>query len=228
MAPADNPHHPVVTMAALYGAGGSVFGPRVAERLGVAFLDREIPIAAARSAGVSDEAVADVDDEPRSGVDRLVATLSRAATTAGGAGGSDERLDLQERRLRAYIEQFLAESAVSGGVTMGRGGMVVLRWVPWALHVHLGGPREARLRQRMALEGIDHHTAMTCRWRRRCRTPRDRGSVRAHGRSPLTPHAPTIHGEHRRRAEARPPAAPARCRRLDLARHALTRPARQR
>lgn len=159
MPPADTPHPPVVTVAALYGAGGSVIGPRVAERLGVAFLDREIPAAAARNAGVSGEAVAGVDDEPRSGVDRLVATLSRATTTAGGAGGSDERLDLQERRLRAYIEQFLAESAVSGGVTMGRGGMVVLRSVPWALHVHLGGPREARLRQRMALEGIDRQTA---------------------------------------------------------------------
>jgi hypothetical protein len=159
MPPADAPHPPVVTVAALYGAGGSVIGPRVAERLGVAFLDREIPAAVARNAGVSDHAVADVDDEPRSGVDRLVATLSRAATTAGGAAGSDERLDLQERRLRASIEEFLAQSAASGGVTMGRGGMVVLRSVPWALHVHLGGPREARLRRRMALEGIDRQTA---------------------------------------------------------------------
>ena len=160
MPPADAPHPPVVTVAALYGAGGSVIGPRVAERLGVAFLDREIPAAAAKSAGVSDEAVADVDhDEPRSGVDRLVATFSRAATTAGDVGGSDERLDLQERRLRAHIEQFLADSAVSGGVTIGRGGMVVLRSVPWALHVFLGGPLEARLRRRMALDGIDRPTA---------------------------------------------------------------------
>lgn len=28
-------HPPVVTLASLYGAGGSVVGPRVAERLGV-------------------------------------------------------------------------------------------------------------------------------------------------------------------------------------------------
>jgi hypothetical protein len=33
--------------------------------------------------------------------------------------------------------------SVSGGVALGRGGMVVLRDVPWALHVHLGGPPEA-------------------------------------------------------------------------------------
>jgi cytidylate kinase len=37
--------------------------------------------------------------------------------------------------------------------------MIVLREVPWVLHVHLGGPREARLRQRIALEGIDRPTA---------------------------------------------------------------------
>ncbi len=42
---------------------------------------------------------------------------------------------------------------------MGRGGMVVLRSVPWALHVHLGGPPGARVEQRMAIEGIDRETA---------------------------------------------------------------------
>ncbi len=31
---------PVVALVALYGAGGSVVGPRMAERLGVEFLDR--------------------------------------------------------------------------------------------------------------------------------------------------------------------------------------------
>jgi cytidylate kinase len=49
--------------------------------------------------------------------------------------------------------------SVSGGVALGRGGMVVLRDVPWALHVHLGGPREARLKQRMSLAGIGRETA---------------------------------------------------------------------
>ncbi|HEX2048568.1 MAG TPA: cytidylate kinase family protein, partial [Acidimicrobiales bacterium] len=47
----------------------------------------------------------------------------------------------------------------SGGVAVGRGGMVILRSVPWALHVYLGGPQDARVAQRMALEGIDRATA---------------------------------------------------------------------
>jgi cytidylate kinase len=37
--------------------------------------------------------------------------------------------------------------------------MVVLRFVPWALHVLLTGPREARVEQRMRLDGISQETA---------------------------------------------------------------------
>jgi cytidylate kinase len=70
-----------------------------------------------------------------------------------------ERLDLQERRLRGYIEEFLAGARITGGVALGRGGMVVLRSVPWALHVHLGGSRQTRLQQGMELQGIDRETA---------------------------------------------------------------------
>ena len=150
---------PVVTIAALYGAGGTVIGPRVAERLGVPYLDREIPEAVAKRMGLSQDAVADVDEEERSGVQRLVSSLGRAATISGAVGGSSEHLDVQERTIRGYIEEQLAQAIVSGGVALGRGGMVVLRSVPQALHVHLGGPAEARIQQRMALEGIDHATA---------------------------------------------------------------------
>jgi cytidylate kinase len=150
---------PVVTIAALYGAGGTVIGPRVAERLGVPYLDREVPEAVAKRMGLSEQAVADVDEEERSGVQRLVSSLGRAATISGAVGGSSEHLDVQERTIRGHIEEQLAQAAVSGGVALGRGGMVVLRSVPQALHVHLGGPAEARIQQRMALDGIDRATA---------------------------------------------------------------------
>ena len=150
---------PVVTVAALYGAGGSVVGPRVAERLGVPLLDREIPEDVARRTGLSEEAVGEVDEKPRGGMAWLAETLGRASNLTGDAGASDERPDLQEHQLRAYVEDFLARSSASGSVAIGRGGMVVLADVPWALHVHLGGPRDARIEQGMALEGIDRETA---------------------------------------------------------------------
>jgi cytidylate kinase len=153
------PRRPVVTVAALYGAGGSVIGPRVAERLGVPLLDREIPEDVARRTGLSEEAVGEVDEKPRSRMERLAETLGRASNMTGDAAGSNARPDLQEHQLRGYIENSMARLSASGGVAIGRGGMVVLAGVPGALHVHLGGPRDARIEQRMALEGLDRETA---------------------------------------------------------------------
>jgi hypothetical protein len=152
-------HAPVVTIAALYGAGGSVIGPRVAERLRVPFLDRAIPEAVATGAGLPEEAVAGADEKPRPLRERLTEGLGRISTVTGRGGGGVERLDVQESRLRGYIEEFLAEASVSGGVAMGRGGNVILRTVGWALHVFLGGPFEGRIAQGVAREGIDRAAA---------------------------------------------------------------------
>ena len=147
---------PVVTLAALYGAGGTVVGPEVAERLGVPFFDRQIPDWVAERAGLPRDAVGDVDEGPRSSVDRLMSILGRASTLSGATEASAGTLDLEERRLRGYIEEVLARASTSGGVVLGRGGMIVLRDLPSATHVHLRGPREARLRQALAIEGLDH------------------------------------------------------------------------
>src|SRR3954468_23282626 len=97
----------VVTLAALYGAGGSVIGPQLAERLGVPFLDRAIPRSVAERAGLSEAAVAGADEEPRSRWDHVVDALGRASPPTG-ASGHLQQIDLDERRLHAEIERFLA------------------------------------------------------------------------------------------------------------------------
>jgi cytidylate kinase len=150
---------PIVTIAALYGAGSSFIGRKVADQLEVPFLDRLIPEEAARRTGVSEEALADVDDEPRPLSERLLSNLARASTVSSPQANTSDSLELEERRLRHAIEDALAGMRTSGGVAIGRGGMVVLRTVPWALHVHLGGPREARIDQGGRLEGINHALA---------------------------------------------------------------------
>ena len=149
---------PVVTLAALYGAGGAVVGPQVAERLGVPLLGPDLPKLVAARAGLSPEVVAEVDDEPRRG-GRIANSLGRLSTLTGDSGGSFERLDLHQRTLRAHIEEYLAGCRATGGVVLGRGGMVVLQGVPWALHVHLRGSREARVRQGADLFGVDEAAA---------------------------------------------------------------------
>jgi hypothetical protein len=149
-------HPPVVTLASLYGAGGSVVGPRVAERLGVPFLDRAIPDAVAKQTGLPERAVADVDEQPRTAMERLVASLGRSSTVSGGAGGSAERLDMQERGLRAYIEEFLARASVSGGVALGP---AAVGRAPGLRHLDRAGPPRAARRCGRRLAAGRHRLA---------------------------------------------------------------------
>src|SRR4051794_21472894 len=160
----------IVTLAALHGTRAEVIGPLVADRLGVEFLDRAIPSAIAKQAGISEEAVAGVDDIPRSRGNRLVATLSRVADARTATGDQVERLDLEEHRLRAEIEAFLVRASRAGGVVLGRGGAVVLSAVPGALHVYLGGQKG---QARRAGDGVRAHRAVNRR------AARDRSRPRA-------------------------------------------------
>jgi len=148
----------VVTLAGLYGAGGSVIGPRVAERLGVQFLDRAIPSSVATRAGLPETAVAEVDEEPRSRWSEVLDALGRASPPSG-ASGQPELLDLEHRKLHAEIERFLADASRDGGVVLGRGGAVVLASVPGVLHVYLGGREDERIARVMDLNGLDRSTA---------------------------------------------------------------------
>lgn len=106
--------------------------------------------------GLPDDAVADIDEQPCIATERLVAALGRHSTVSGGAGVRGAAGRIRARATGPNIEEILARISVSGGsAALERGGMVVLRDVPRALHVHLGGPREARLRQRMSLADVD-------------------------------------------------------------------------
>ena len=179
--PSPGPARPVVTLAAFYGAGGTVVGPRVAERLGVAFLDRGILTAVAQRLRVPEEAVAE-SEEPQGGVGRLFGSLARAGISDAAAV---DNLELDDRRYRAETEDFIAAAGESGGVILGRGGQVILRGRPGVLHALLGGPPEARIRQGMEIEGVDRKTA---EWRQQANDRARTEYVRhSYGVDPLDP-----------------------------------------
>jgi cytidylate kinase len=180
--PSPGPARPVVTLAAFYGAGGTVVGPRVAERLRVAFLDRGILTAVAQRLQIPEEAVAESEEPPQGGVGRLLGSLARAGISDAAVA---DNLRLDDRRYRAETERFIAAAAESGGVILGRGGQVILRDRPGVLHVLLGGPREARIRQGMEIDGVDRKTA------ERRQRANDRARIeyvrRSYGVDPLDP-----------------------------------------
>jgi cytidylate kinase len=143
--PADDAPEPLVTISGLFGTGHRVVGAKVAELLGVQLVDRVLAEDVARATGLSDSAVW----ASEGGQSRVAGVLNRLSNAFGtvGASGSPYSSEMTEATYRLRVERHLARARFRGGVVIGRGGMVVLHDVPWALHVGLYGPQEARLEQ---------------------------------------------------------------------------------
>ena len=148
--------HPVVTISATYGAGGSRVGPRVAEELGVPFVDRAIPSAVAERLGLPLPDAAAQDDAGPHGLNRLL----RSLVGLGPMSGIDLRADFGDRSFAEATEEEIRRHAdTTGGVVVGRAGAVVLRDRPGTLHVRLDGPLEGRVQRAVGLEGVDEEQA---------------------------------------------------------------------
>jgi cytidylate kinase len=150
----------LITLSAPYGAGGSQVGPEVARRLGVPFVDRAIPTAVAERLSVPLDEAVERDESAGGALTRMTVWLGQVGQ-AFGAPGAIPIESVEEEDYRRATEQVLREhaSAYEGAVILGRAGAIVLREQPDALHVRLDGPVEARIRQGMAVEGIDRATA---------------------------------------------------------------------
>ena len=109
----------VVTLSAAYGAGGSRLGPKLADRLGVPFLDRAIPTAVAdRLAVPLDEALA--RDQAIDGLlERMLVRLAPSGQVFGGALAPEV---LDDRPYLAATEAIIRERAADGAVILGRAG----------------------------------------------------------------------------------------------------------
>jgi cytidylate kinase len=153
--------HGVVTISASYGARGDKVSRAVAERLGLPFYDRAIPTsAAARQLGLPSDVGESLDAHTPSFWERFAAGFANVATPAGP--------DVVSEVVPVTPEQFAADSKAeleriadtSGGVLLGRAGMVALGDREDVLRVRLDGPVEARIAQVVGLGlGIDEARA---------------------------------------------------------------------
>ena len=117
----------VVTLSAAYGAGGPEIGPAVAERLGLPFHDRVIPVKVAGRLGVPIEEAEANDETVVTGLWRMVASLGAMPDTIGGVMPSPGIPDA--RAFREQTERVLTEIASPsgvGGVVLGRAAAMVL------------------------------------------------------------------------------------------------------
>jgi hypothetical protein len=148
----------LVALSATYGAGGDVVGPEVAERLGVPFLDRAIPMQVAEALDVPVQTAEAHDEEPaESFLDRFLRGF--IGTDVGVPAPLPPETFTAADFHRATQQVLLRQARTGQGVILGRAAVVVLREEPGVLRVRLDGPAEARLRQAMQIGGADEKTA---------------------------------------------------------------------
>jgi cytidylate kinase-like protein len=143
-----------VTVAATYGAGGSVIAPAVARLLELPFIDRAIPVALAEEIHEPlDSALADdADHTPRVArlLDRVLAT---SGLFVGVPASPEQRGALPEIVRTEKVLRHIADT--TGAVILGRAGVFALKDCRGVLHVRLDGDVEARRRAAAARYGID-------------------------------------------------------------------------
>ena len=149
----------VVTISASYGAGGGFVGPRVAERLGVTFLDRVIPESVAADLAERPEEVLAVEDDLAGGLSHWIAFFSASGAAWTGIPPPDITAPYDEASYKNHVAAVLHRKAKQGAVILGRGAAIVLAGHPGALHVRLDGPVKARIAQVMDLGGLDERSA---------------------------------------------------------------------
>jgi cytidylate kinase len=147
----------LIALSASYGAGGNVIGPALAERLGVPFVDRAIPVKVAEGLAISPREVDAVEDAHPSWLERLLRGYAGGDTVTPtplpGAGLNSEDFRRETEKV------LLAQCETGEGVMLGRAAAIVLREDPRVLPVRLDGPREPRIRQAMELGGVDEEIA---------------------------------------------------------------------
>jgi cytidylate kinase len=159
MAPPGEQSNPrTITVSATYGAGGSVIAPRLAERVGLPFLDRLIQPATGRQQPHCGEGLNDAE-RAQTPLSRWVTHLVRLPSVVGTPVPGPESFP-DRARLRKEAEASISEMVdTTGAVLLGRAGAVVLAGLPSAFHVRLDGPVDRRVAQAMSLERIDEATA---------------------------------------------------------------------
>lgn len=141
---------PVVTLFEKYGAGARYIGPRVAEALGVTWLDQAFASADIESAKYPGAGAA---SDAGSGLARFLGRYAPGATVLDDA--SIPLAQAQDAEMVDENTRFVKEAAEMGTVMLGRNGALIIGDLPNALHVLLDAPVEVRIDRAAREEGID-------------------------------------------------------------------------
>jgi cytidylate kinase len=134
----------VITISREEGSNGEQITDLLCDRLGYCRVDKAMLSQIAQEAGVDVEAVLEkersVANKPRLISDQMTSLYGRKPSAFGKSGSIDDQT--YARVVRETMERFAQEG---NAVIVGRGGQIVLRDWPTALHVHLYAPLPVRI-----------------------------------------------------------------------------------
>jgi cytidylate kinase len=147
----------VITISRELGSEGSAIAELLCEQLGYCRVDKSMLSQIAAEAGVDVKAVLEkeraVTSRPRLISDQMTSLYGRAPSAFGRRGDMDDQT--YTRVVKETMERFAREG---DAVIIGRGGQIVLRDWPAALHVHIYAPQQVRiqrLKDRLDLSELD-------------------------------------------------------------------------
>lgn len=149
----------VITISREFGSGGNEIAYRVSEVLGYRFFDKQMIIEAAKGANLREHDLFDLSEDNyriRSFLGRLMSgTVFEASGEDFEEGGSVHhqqqagRSRCEEKALGLVQQAIKRAYEIGDTVIVGRGGQVVLRGRPNALHVRIEAPLEHRIQRVM-------------------------------------------------------------------------------
>ena len=145
---------PVVTLFEKYGAGARYIGPRVAELLGVEWMDQAFSSADIESTKYPAGGKA---GDQGSGLARFLGRFAPSATLL-----DDSAIPLAQAQDAEMIQEntrIVKEAGAQGVVILGRNGALILANIPTALHVQLDAPVAVRIARAAREAGIDESHA---------------------------------------------------------------------
>lgn len=155
----------VITISRQYGSGGNEIAAQVCEMLGYRSFDKRLMAQVAHEMGLAENEIVDFsENDYKVGgfLDRLINWRSSrviAQTSTWKEETSGARVKAVEALDESYaisLVQSTIHAAYKRGnvVIVGRGGQVILKEKPDALHVRLEAPLETRLKRVQTQEGV--------------------------------------------------------------------------
>ena len=145
----------IITIGREYGSGGRQIGKAVAERMGIAFYDKEIINLAAEKSGLSPEFITHNEQRVRSSLMQNLA--ASAAYSSGFFAGT--YLPLSESIFISQAQVIRDIAARESAVIVGRCADYILAGRPNTINVFIHAPLEARVERIMRVYGVDEAAA---------------------------------------------------------------------